>query len=41
MIAKGGPYAYSYYGALVLQTFHAMPHDVYMLHTALAIPATR
>ena len=26
------------YGALVLQTFHASPHYVYILHTVLAIP---
>src|SRR5438309_1978740 len=30
--------AYSDYGALVLQTFHAMPHDVYLLHTVPRYP---
>ncbi len=30
--------AYSDYGALVLQTFHAMPHDVYLLHTVPSYP---
>src|SRR6266705_5012839 len=30
--------AYSDYGALVLQTFHAMPHDVYLLHTIPSYP---